>query len=117
MILYPTCKELFIFNDRDVPVEAWDIKELGPSDPGLEDVRALPVIKMSPGRQNQHPVFAFPQGLKKGSNANVDISAKVEPFRGVYIVQKVSGENTGIPFFSGSTLRLLHVFLFYPAIL
>lgn len=63
MILYPTCKELLIFDDRDVPVEAWDIKELRPRDPNLEDVRALPVIKMSPGRQNQHPVFTFPQGL------------------------------------------------------
>lgn len=114
MILYPTCKELFIFNDRDVPVEAWDIKELGPSDPGLEDVRALPVIKMSPGRQNQHPVFAFPQGLKKGSNANVDISAKVEPFRGVYIIQKVSGENTGIPFFFWEHIEAVTRFSFLP---
>lgn len=52
MIPYSTCKELLIFNDRDVPVEAWEIEELGPRDPNLRDVGALPVIKMSPGRQN-----------------------------------------------------------------
>lgn len=63
MILYPTCEELLIFDDRDIPVEAWDIKELRPRDPNLEDVSALPVIKTSPGRQNQHPVFTFPQGV------------------------------------------------------
>lgn len=102
MILLPTCEKLLIFDDRDVPVEAWDIKELGPRDPDLEDVRALPVIQTSPGRQNQHPVFTFPQSLKKGSNANVDISAEVEAFRGVYIVQKVPGEDKGTPLFLGA---------------
>lgn len=52
MIPYSTCKELLVFNDRDVPVEAWEIEKLGPRDPNLRDVRALPVIKTSPGRQN-----------------------------------------------------------------
>lgn len=52
MIPYSTCKELLIFNDRDVPVEVWNIEELRPRDPDLKDVRALPVIKTSPGRQN-----------------------------------------------------------------
>lgn len=52
MILYSTCKELLIFNDRDVLVEAWEIEELRPRDPDLKDVRALPVIKSSPGRQD-----------------------------------------------------------------
>lgn len=59
MIPCSTCKELLIFNDRDVPVEAGDIEELRPRDADLKDVRALPVIQASPGRQNQHPVFTF----------------------------------------------------------
>ena len=52
-----------MFDDRDVPAEAGEIEELGPRDPDLEDVGALPVVKASPGRQNQHPVLAFQQGL------------------------------------------------------
>lgn len=104
-----TCKELLVLNDRDVPVEAWDIEKLRPRDADLENVRALPVIKSSPGRQNQHPVFTFQQGLYERSNANVDVSAKVEPFRRVYIIQKVSGENKAT---SLLTLNLLHAFFF-----
>lgn len=48
-------------------------------------------MKTSPGRQNQHPVFTFPQGLQKGSNANVDISAKVEPFGGLTSYKRYLG--------------------------
>lgn len=83
------CKKLLILNNRDIFIEAWKIKELRPRDSDLMNVRTLPVIKTSPRRQDQYPSFTFQQGLHKRGNTNIDISAQIEPFRRIYIIQKI----------------------------
>ena len=86
-----TCNELLVLNDRDVPVETRKIKKVGPGDPDLVNVGALPVVEAAPGGQDQHPLLGFEQRLQEGGDSDVDVSAEVEALRGVHIVQKVPG--------------------------
>lgn len=86
-----TCDELLVLNDRDVSIETWKIKKVGPGNPDLVDVRALPVVETAPRGQHQHPLLSLQQGLQEGGDADVDVPAEVEPLWGVDIVQKVPG--------------------------
>ena len=74
-----------------VSVETRKVKEVGPGNPDLVNVRALPVVEAAPGGQHQHPLLCLQQSLQEGGNADVDISAEVEALGGIDIVQKVPG--------------------------
>lgn len=84
-----TCNELLILNDGDVFIETWKIKKLGPGNPDLMDVRALPVVQTAPWGQDKHPLLSLQQCLQQGCNSDIDIPAEIEAFWGVDIIQEV----------------------------
>lgn len=59
-----TCNELFILNDGDVFIETRKIEKLGPGNPDLMDVGALPVIETAPRGQDKHPLLGLQQCLQ-----------------------------------------------------
>lgn len=86
-----TCNEVLVFHDGDVFIETFKIKEVGPGNPDLVNVGALPVVEAAPGGQHHHPLLRLPQDLQEGGHANVDIPAEVETLRGVDVIQKIPG--------------------------
>lgn len=86
-----TCNELFVLNDRDVSIETRKVKKVGPGNPDLVNVGALPVIEAAPWGQHQHPLLGLQQRLQEGGHTNVHIPAEVEALWGVDVIQKVPG--------------------------
>lgn len=58
-----TCNELLVLYNGDVFIETREVKKLGPGNPDLMDIRALPVVEAAPRGQDKHPLLRLQQRL------------------------------------------------------